>query len=321
MRNHLLAIQQQLACIEEELKNIPFTFTDTPNNTELMNTLRNYYEQAKWHILEELASNMQSRLSVYFNKKKSILESNGTLLIDYQICRPVDRTLLYMFLEDQKKETFNHTIFEKGIFERSSTSPTIHNPKNYLFLDGKKKDPYRGIQHIRFTFDSLYLTQMNHFNFHDPYLTQGTIYLLKEQEKLKSHILQKNNLTKEEYTKLREFFLRTSPIVIQNLLKKFSEERQNYEKNYNVSFSLTTPFANTNNLNYLIVLQTLYARLLQEPEFKNTILKTAQVTITNVTNRHKKFHEFDLENTNDKNYNLKLSWNPYHLRKTTEERS
>lgn len=142
------------------------------------------------------------------------------------------------------------------------------------------------------------------------------------QDNLRHHILKKGKLKKCDYQLIKEYFLETAPFVLNCLLLIFEKEYIK-AKRENTPVMLSTAMVNTGKEDdFVIVLETLYNRLLKHSVFKDTIFERAITCITRGNNKF--FNPILMDPINEcvptTQYNLRLILNTETIEKNAEKR-
>lgn len=232
--------------------------------------LKEYYKKVKDIIVEKIIFESLINIPRIIEENKTVAEANSYLIMDSNVGEQM--ALVAMFNNDLCNGYFDGTILQNGIFLPSYRAKYIESPPKYLLLDPKIGIPNTNVQCIRFLFDKSALLK-----------NEALDKVI--QDNLKEHILQKGKLEKTNYQLIRKYFLETAPFVLNCLLLKFEEEYIK-AKRENAPVILSTGMVNIGKDDkFIIVLETLYNKLLKQNIFKDTIFEGAITSITRGNNK------------------------------------
>lgn len=272
-----------------------------------LDALRDYYNNIRNIIIEELEYDAFSSIPRIIDQNKINIESRTTLIMDSYLRE--QSTLVKMFNEDLNNGMFKDSLLKNGIFLPNMKTKYMKNPPDYLLLNqatGRKNVDVYG---ILFLFDKNALI-------HNELLNEAL------RNNLKQHIYGTQVLTPTQYGLIREFFLETAPFVLNALLLKFKEAYISAKKE-RLPVILSQAILNTDvNQTTAIVLETLYNELLKQGVFKGTIFEDAITKLT--SGRNIMYNPILMDPTKDiaptKQYNLRLIMNTERIEDNSSKR-
>lgn len=278
------------------LKNRPFT---PLVDQDKYKHLKEYYETTESFILNNLENRLRITFADLIEKNRFSIKANSILIEDS--CYKYQKALIECYNMSQARGIYDNTTFENGMFLESYKKIFIPDPPAFLYINQVITRP---------NCDPVGIAYRLNKRTHEDYE-----YLMGDKYNyFKRYLIQEDEITHEDYELIKEYFYKTAPLVVKNIIDAFYRCYAEAKEN-NTCVRLSVPMVNITDKKYIaFTLEMIYNLLFTTDFFYDTILNKSISSIikTNAKNP-KPVYNNPLEEKGEHQYNLCLEWNPYKI--------